>query len=140
MGRSLPGTPPLRECWHLVGDRLRLRTGVIHQRRDEELTGVVKITLGASGKPAGKLADAELHFTAGVVAGLKLVGFAVWNGRNGGRAVTVPARRYSADGRHRTFTLLRDVSGYDASQAVRHLIFRTYHEAEAREAQPPAVE
>ena len=92
-GKVLPGTPPLVECWHLLGGRLRLRTGVIHQRRDEKLTGVVNITLSASGKPAGKLADAELHFTAGVVAGLKVVGFAVWNGRNGGRAVTVPARQ-----------------------------------------------
>jgi hypothetical protein len=38
-GKVLPGTPPLLE-WRLVGGRLRLRTGLIHQRRDEELTGV----------------------------------------------------------------------------------------------------
>jgi len=33
--------------------------------------------------PAGKLADAELHFTDGALEGLKLIGFAVWEGRGG---------------------------------------------------------
>lgn len=32
--------------------------------------------------PAGKLADAELHFTEGPLAGLRLVGFAVWEARH----------------------------------------------------------
>ena len=31
--------------------------------------------------PAGKLADVELHFTAGALEGLKLLGFTVWEGR-----------------------------------------------------------
>ena len=30
--------------------------------------------------PAGKLADMELHFTAGALEGLKLLGFTVWEG------------------------------------------------------------
>ena len=33
--------------------------------------------------PVGKLADAEVHFTSGVLAGLKLVGFGVWTRRDG---------------------------------------------------------
>lgn len=48
--------------------------------------------------PPGKLADAELHFTDGVLAGLKLVGFAVWERRNGVCTVTFPARRYAVNG------------------------------------------
>lgn len=103
-------------------------------------TVTVKITLSASGKPAGKLADAELHFTTGVVSGLKLVGFGIWNARNGGPNVTFPARQYSADGKRRSFALLRDVSGHGASQALRDLILEAYHEAEATEAQAAAVE
>ena len=38
-----------------------------------ELT--VKITPNDKGNPPGKLADAELHFVDGVLAGLKLIGF-----------------------------------------------------------------
>jgi hypothetical protein len=47
----------------------------------------------------GKLADAELHFTEGVLEGLKLVGFAVWERRSGnGRNVTFPSRQYTVQG------------------------------------------
>ena len=51
----------------------------------------VKILRNEHGKPAGKLADAEIHFIAGELAGLKLVGFAIWERRDGnGRSVTFP--------------------------------------------------
>jgi hypothetical protein len=36
---------------------------------------VVKITPNEKGTPAGKLADAELHFIDGELDGLKLIGF-----------------------------------------------------------------
>ena len=36
---------------------------------------VVKITPNDKGNPAGKLADAELHFSDGALEGLKLIGF-----------------------------------------------------------------
>ena len=53
----------------------------------------VKIQANDKGNPAGKLADAELHFTAGPLEGLKLIGFGVWERRGGsGRNVTFPAR------------------------------------------------
>ncbi len=35
------------------------------------------------GIPSGKLADAELLFSGGPLDGLKLVGFAVWERKNG---------------------------------------------------------
>ena len=54
---------------------------------------VVKIVPNEKGNTLGKLADAELHFTDGVLAGFKLIGFAVWERRSGsGRNVTFPAR------------------------------------------------
>jgi hypothetical protein len=50
-----------------------------------------------NGNPPGKLADAELHFTDGPLAGLKLIGFGVWETRTGARRnVTFPARQYRA--------------------------------------------
>ncbi len=55
---------------------------------------IVTITLNDKANPPGKLADAELHFTEGVLEGLKLIGFGVWERRTGGgRNVTFPARQ-----------------------------------------------
>ena len=55
----------------------------------------VKILRNEKGNPPGKLADAELHFSDGPLAGLKLIGFSVWERKSGnGRNVTFPARQY----------------------------------------------
>jgi hypothetical protein len=43
---------------------------------------VVKIVPTDHAKPLGKLADAELHFTAGELDGLKLIGFSSPKGAN----------------------------------------------------------
>ena len=55
----------------------------------------VKIIPNEQGSPAGKLADAEVVFEAeaGPLSGMKLIGFAVWERRDGGRNVTFPARQ-----------------------------------------------
>jgi hypothetical protein len=54
---------------------------------------VIKINQNDKNNPPGKLADAELHFTEGVLEGLKLIGFTVWERRTGGgRNVTLPTR------------------------------------------------
>lgn len=55
----------------------------------------VKILPNTASTPPGKLADAEVVFgaDAGPFNGLKLVGFAVWERRGGGRNVTFPARQ-----------------------------------------------
>ena len=72
---------------------------------------LVKITPNDKGSPVGKLADAELHFTEGPLAGLKLLGFAVWERRNGsGRNVTFPSRQYSVNGERRSYALLRPMT------------------------------
>jgi hypothetical protein len=70
----------------------------------------VKIIANDRGSPPGKLADAELHFGEGPLAGLKLIGFAIWERRRGGgRNVTFPARQYAVNGERRSFALLRQV-------------------------------
>ena len=64
----------------------------------------VKIQANDKGNPVGKLADAELHFTAGPLEGLKLIGFGIWERRGGsGRNVTFPARQYAVNGERRSF-------------------------------------
>ena len=96
----------------------------------------VKITPNDRGNPPGKLADAELHFSDGLLAGLKLIGFGVWERRSGvGRNVTFPARQYSVNGERRSFSLLRPVDGDATAQdRVRELILDAYAEWEAQAA------
>jgi hypothetical protein len=62
-------------AWHVLSRGWRACTPV---------SIVVKIVPNDKGNPSGKLADAELHFTEGELDGLKLVGFAVWEGGGGG--------------------------------------------------------
>ncbi len=87
---------------------------------------------GPSG-PVGKLADAELHFTDGPLAGLKLIGFGVWERRNHVRIVTLPTRQYSINGERRSFALLRPIRNTTAADELRSLILQAYAEAEAAE-------
>jgi hypothetical protein len=91
----------------------------------------VKIVVNDKGNPPGKLADAELHFADGPLAGLKLIGFAIWERRSGaGRNVTFPARQYSVNGERRSFALLRPIMETTAQEAVRDVILAAYAEAE----------
>jgi hypothetical protein len=96
-------------------------------------TMTVKISPNDKGNPAGKLADAELHFADGPLAGLKLIGFAIWERRaGGGRNVTFPARQYSVNGERRSFALLRPIVDATAQASVRDAILDAYAEHEAR--------
>lgn len=97
---------------------------------------VIKITANDKGNPAGKLADAELHFTEGALQGLKLVGFSIWERRTGGgRNVTFPARNYTVNGDRRSFALLRP-SGADSQgqDRIRELILEAFSGFEAQAA------
>ena len=93
---------------------------------------VVKIVPNLKDEPRGKLADAELHFTEGLLTGLKLIGFGVWERRSGGgRTVTFPARRYTVNGDRRSFVLLRPVDDASAQERMRDLVLQAYTEYEA---------
>jgi hypothetical protein len=92
---------------------------------------VVKIVPNEKTNPPGKLADAELHFTDGVLDGLKLVGFAVWERRTGnGRNVTFPARQYAVNGERRSYALLRPIADVSAQERIRDLVLQAYAEYE----------
>lgn len=91
----------------------------------------IKIVPNEKGNPAGKLADAELHFSDGVLDGLKLIGFAVWERRTGnGRNVTFPARQYAVNGERRSFALLRAITDNSAQERIRDLVLQAYAEYE----------
>ena len=95
-------------------------------------TITVKITPNDRGNPVGKLADAELHFGGeSPLAGLKLIGFSIWERHGGnGRNVTFPARQYAVNGERRSFALLRPVVDTTAQTAVRERILEAYAEYE----------
>jgi hypothetical protein len=82
------------------------------------------------GTPAGKLADAELHFSGGSLDGLKLVGFAVWERKGGGRNVTVPGRAYTVNGERRTYSLLRPIKDTVCQDRLREVVLAAYQEHE----------
>ena len=94
----------------------------------------VKIIPNDKGNPPGKLADAEVVFEAeaGPLSGMKLIGFAVWERRDGGRNVTFPARQYSVNGERRAYALLRSANGSNSAQdAIRQCILDAYTRDEA---------
>ena len=94
----------------------------------------VKIIPNEQATPAGKLADAEVVFEAdaGPLSGLKLLGFSIWERRDGGRNVTFPARQYSVNGERRSFALLRPTNGeLSAQDAIRTCILDAYSRLEA---------
>jgi hypothetical protein len=88
---------------------------------------IVKITPNEKGNPPGKLADAELHFSDGVLDGLKLIGFSIWERRGGGgRNVTFPARQYAVNGERRSFALLRPITDAASQERVRELVLQAF--------------
>jgi hypothetical protein len=90
----------------------------------------VKFFPNDKGNPPGKLADAELHFSGGVLDGLKLLGFAIWERKGGGRNVTFPSRQYSVNGERRSFALLRTIADSSAQDKLRDVILEAYKEHE----------
>ena len=87
----------------------------------------INILQADSSTPVGKLADAEIVWTDGPLAGLRLCGFAIWERRGGGgRNVTFPARTYSVNGERRSFALLRPVTDTTAQNAIRDLVLEAY--------------
>jgi hypothetical protein len=100
------------------------------------MSTIVKIVPNDKGNPAGKLADAELHFTDGPLAGLKLIGFSIWERRTGnGRNVTFPARQYAVNGERRSFALLRPIGDMGAQDRIRDLVLQAYAEYESNAAE-----
>jgi hypothetical protein len=95
----------------------------------------IKIAPNEKGNPPGKLADAEIHFSDGVLDGLKLIGFGIWERRGGGgRNVTFPARQYSVNGERRSFALLRPIVDSTAQNRIRDLVLQAFQEYEERAA------
>jgi hypothetical protein len=87
----------------------------------------IRIVPNPRGIPQAKLAEAEIVFDEEPLLGLKLVGFAIWEGREGCH-VTFPTRPFVANGERRSYVLLRPVGDSEAQESLRQLILQKFEE------------
>lgn len=93
-------------------------------------TIIVKILKVDHPSATGKLADAEIHFSGGELDGLKLVGFAVWQRRDGnGQNVSFPSRQFTVHGERRSFSLLRWTTDPRAQEKLCDLVLQEFRAA-----------
>lgn len=114
----------------------------------------VRITMNVTGNPEGKLADAELLFTSGPLAGMCLIGFGVWQKRErpSELSITMPSRKFMSGGQQRSYNLFRidnpnPAPAEDAPRAVKdayygplHNVWRLVSEAYMEAASKPGAD
>jgi hypothetical protein len=81
--------------------------------------------------PERLVCEAELVFGAGLLAGMKLVGFSLWKSPEGELYVTFPSRAFGAGSERRFFDFLRSVEGQacDAKRLKAWILSSYYAEA-----------
>lgn len=91
---------------------------------------IVKILPNMAHEPPAKLADVELLFEEGVLSGLRLIGFEIWERPGHTRTVTLPARTYYVNHERRSYALLRPLADSDTEplRQLRQLILQAYDE------------
>ncbi len=96
----------------------------------------IHFVLNGNGELHSKLADVEIHFEEGTLAGLKLAGCSVWRSRKGEKvSVLVPSRSYATANGVRYYELLRasgdDNDGKNAVKAFKDYIREQYEQISA---------
>jgi hypothetical protein len=82
--------------------------------------------------PERMVAEAEVIFDEGPLAGLKLAGFGLWKSPEGAVYVTFPARAFGAGSERRYYDFLRPVDGNaDAARRVKQWIRDAYQTGDA---------
>src|SRR3990172_6240778 len=103
----------------------------------------VHFVLNHGGTPASKLADVEIHFEEGLLAGLKLVGCSVWRSKKGeAPTVLVPSRSYellrsSADGAAAAAGNVEDPAAKLAVRRFKEYVRDEYRKIAALPDEPP---
>ena len=86
----------------------------------------IQITPGENAG-GGRLANAEIHFDDGQLAGLRLTGFALWRGRKGAIEITLPSKTPGSD----TGDFLKPTHPRGSAENLRTAIRQTYRNATA---------
>jgi hypothetical protein len=83
----------------------------------------------AAGHTNNRLAEGKIVFTGGPLDGCNLVGFTIWQSRNGnGENVTFPARSYTnGSGDKRSFSFIQGDSA--SLSQLRHVVLEAYRTA-----------
>ena len=82
--------------------------------------------------PERLVSDAEIVFDEGPLAGMKLVGFAVWRGAEGDLYITFPSRAFGTATDRKFFDYLRATEpGAASSRRVKDWILEEYRTARA---------
>ena len=97
----------------------------------------IKIIPNDTRKPANKLADVELHFDhGGPLAGLKIVGFAIWRTEAAVPKVTMPCREFFVNGDRRYQIQVRPIGDALSQQHLVDVILQAYDSFTAAEHDP----
>lgn len=93
-----------------------------------------------TGGPQSLICEAEIHFDdTGPLAGMKLVGFALWRGGDGMLFVTFPSRAFGVGSERRFFDYLRSAEGELAAvRRVKDWILSAYRGEPADSPMVPA--
>lgn len=97
-------------------------------REQDDVT--IAFVVKANG-PERLVCDAELIFNTGLLAGMKLVGFSVWQGAEGDMYVTFPSRAFGTASDRKFFDYLRSVhadTGGSLGPALKAAILEAYRE------------
>lgn len=82
--------------------------------------------------PERLVCDAEIVFDDGVLKGMKLVGFALWQNPEGQTFVTFPSRAFGAGSERKYFDYLRSAEGTGADvKRVKAWILEQYEHSRA---------
>jgi hypothetical protein len=85
-----------------------------------------------AGGPERLVCDAEILFDEFPLAGMKLVGFALWRSTDGGLSVTFPSRAFGGGTERKFFEYLRSAEGAGTDvRRVKDWILEEYRAARA---------
>jgi hypothetical protein len=88
--------------------------------------------------PDRLVAEAELHFTEGLLEGTKLVGFSLWKSPDGDIYVTFPSRAFGAGADRRYFDFLRSIEGTPVeARRIKSAILDAYRVSAGEEVEMP---
>ena len=98
----------------------------------------IQFILNHKGTPSGKLADVEILFEEGFLAGLTLGGCSIWRSKKGDEpTVLVTSRSYATAGGVRYYQFLRSSTDGEKEHQTALKTFKQYIRDEYRKIVPP---
>ncbi len=119
----------------------KLADAELHFEYGPDLAAVVQTPRNRVEDPTVQMSLDRAIEAIASLAGLKLVGFGIWEHRRGGdRTVTFPSRQFSVNGERRSFSLVRTIGDEAARDRLRDLVLRAYGEYESSEARTAGID